>query len=233
MSAARFDLWRFRNIVGTPSSGLRGGGARLGFRGQRGIFARRLIGAYTGGQRKTELTTLLSGQNRRPAAFLDRDGVLNIDHGYAHRPDQLDWVAGAPQAVRLLNEAGYIVIVVTNQSGVARGYFSEAAVKLFHATMQERLLAAGARIDAFYYCPHHPEGAIPQLSIRCQCRKPAPGMLEQAAQDWPIDPARSFMIGDRDDDVSAAQAFGIRGIKFDSRNGSLVDLVRREIASTG
>ena len=179
------------------------------------------------------MTTLHTGQDRRPAVFLDRDGVLNIDHGYAHRPDQLDWVAGAPQAVRLLNEAGYLVVVVTNQSGVARGYFPEAAVKLFHATMQERLLAQGAHIDAFYYCPHHPAGAVPELAIRCQCRKPGPGMLEQAARDWPIDPARSFMIGDRDDDVRAAQAFGIRGIKFDAKVESLVDLVRREIAGAG
>lgn len=178
-----------------------------------------------------ELTILHNGQDRRPAAFLDRDGVLNIDHGYAHRPDQLDWVAGAPQAVRLLNEAGYIVVVVTNQSGVARGYFPEAAVKLFHAAMQEGLEAHGAHIDAFYYCPHHPEGAVRELAIRCRCRKPATGMLEQAARDWPIDPARSFMIGDRDDDVTAAKAFGIRGIKFNSGDQSLVDVVRREIAA--
>ena len=113
---------------------------------------------------------------RRPAAFLDRDGVLNVDHGYAHRPEQLEWVEGAAEAVRLLNEAGYYVLVVTNQSGVARGFFDEAAVKSFHAHMQDGLSAHGAHIDAFYYCPHHPEGTIKPLAVRCRCRKPAPGM---------------------------------------------------------
>lgn len=174
---------------------------------------------------------LNNGQNKRPAAFLDRDGVLNIDRGYTHRPEQLEWVAGAPQAVRLLNEAGYYVIVVTNQAGVARGFYQETAINLFHAAMQDRLRAEGAHIDAFYYCPHHPEGTVKELAIRCHCRKPNPGMLEQAAREWPIETGRSFMIGDKDDDVSAAKAFGIRGIKFDGATDSLVDLVRREIAT--
>ena len=168
---------------------------------------------------------------KRPAAFLDRDGVLNVDHGYAHRPDQLEWIAGAPEAVRLLNEAGYYVIVVTNQSGVARGYYEEAAVHQFHAHMQDALRAQGAHIDAFYYCPHHPEGTVKELAVRCRCRKPEPGMLEQAAREWPIDLPRSFLIGDKDDDMAAAAAFNIRGIKFDSAANSLTDLVRRELAA--
>jgi D-glycero-D-manno-heptose 1,7-bisphosphate phosphatase len=168
---------------------------------------------------------------RRPAAFLDRDGVLNIDHGYANRPEQLEWIDGAPEAVRLLNEAGYRVLVVTNQSGVARGYYTEDAVKAFHAQMQKDLASHGAHVDAFYYCPHHPEGTIKPLAIRCRCRKPAPGMLEQAAREWPIDRGASFLVGDKDDDVGAARAFNIRGIKFDFRVDSLTDLVRREIAA--
>jgi D-glycero-D-manno-heptose 1,7-bisphosphate phosphatase len=168
---------------------------------------------------------------RRPAAFLDRDGVLNVDHGYSHRPEHLEWIAGAPEAVRLLNEAGYYVLVVTNQSGVARGYFTEEAVKAFHAHMQKDLASHGARVDAFYYCPHHPEGTIKPLAIRCRCRKPATGMLEQAANEWPIDRDASFLIGDKDEDVGAAQAFSIRGIKFDFRVDSLTNLVRREIAA--
>jgi D-glycero-D-manno-heptose 1,7-bisphosphate phosphatase len=167
----------------------------------------------------------------RPAAFLDRDGVLNVDHHYAHRPEQLEWISGAPEAVRLLNEAGYWVIVVSNQSGVARGYFDEPAVKLFHAHMQVQLKAHRARIDAFYYCPHHPEGVVPQYALRCDCRKPLPGMLEQAARERPIDRARSFMIGDKDDDVAAAVAFGIRGIKFAAASQSLSDVVRAAIAA--
>lgn len=165
----------------------------------------------------------------RPAAFLDRDGVLNVDHGYSHRPDDLVMIPGAAAAVRLLNDAGYYVIVVTNQSGVARGFYTEAAVDLFNTHIQERLKAEGAHIDAFYYCPHHPEGVVKELAIQCRCRKPQPGMLEQAARDRPIDLSRSFLIGDKDDDLAAAAAFQIRGVKFDARAGSLVDLVRKEL----
>ena len=170
-------------------------------------------------------------QGKRPAAFLDRDGVLNVDHGYTHRPDQLEWITGAPAAVRLLNDAGYTVIVITNQSGVARGYFKETDLQQFHAHMQDALRAQGAHIDAFYYCPHHPEGTVKELAVPCRCRKPNPGMLEQAAREWPIDLGRSFLIGDKDDDMAAATAFKIRGIKFDPAANSLTDLVRREIAA--
>ena len=171
------------------------------------------------------------GEGKRPVAFLDRDGVLNVDHAYVHRPDQLEWIAGAPDAVRLLNEAGYTVIVVTNQSGVARGYFDEAAVDRFHMHMQERLREHDAHIDAFYSCPHHPEGTVKQYAVQCRCRKPGVGMLEQAARDWPIDLGRSFLIGDKDHDMAAAAAFHVRGIKFNSGADSLLDLVRAELAA--
>jgi D-glycero-D-manno-heptose 1,7-bisphosphate phosphatase len=165
----------------------------------------------------------------RPAAFLDRDGVLNVDHGYVHAVERLEWIAGAPQAVKLLNDAGYRVIVVTNQSGVARGYYDEAAVETFHAHMQDELAAQGARIDVIYYCPHHPDGAVPALAIKCDCRKPGTGMLEQAAREWPIDRGASFLIGDKDIDMEAAAAFNIRGVKFDAATDRLDDVVRREI----
>jgi D-glycero-D-manno-heptose 1,7-bisphosphate phosphatase len=166
----------------------------------------------------------------RPAAFLDRDGVLNVDHGYTFKPDDLELLPTAAAAVRLLNEAGYFVIVVTNQSGVARGLYPEAAVKLFNTHLQAALLADGARIDAFYYCPHHPDGTVKELAIRCHCRKPQPGMLEQAARDWPIDRSRSFLIGDKDHDLAAANAFGIRGVKFDAAAGTLEGMVRKTLA---
>src|SRR5215471_15323685 len=171
-----------------------------------------------------------SSDKQRPAAFLDRDGVLNIDHGFIHKPEQLQWIEGAPEAVRLLNDAGYFVIVVTNQSGVARGYFDEAAVRSLHAVMQDRLGQYGAHIDAFYFCPHHPEGTVRALAVRCLCRKPKPGMLEQAARDWPIDKRNSFLIGDKDDDIAAAAAFNIRGFKFNAGSGSLMALVRQALA---
>ena len=161
---------------------------------------------------------------RRPAAFLDRDGVLNVDHGYVHRPEQLEWIAGAPESVRLLNEAGYYVIVITNQSGVARGFFDETAVKSFHAHMQSALAGKGARIDAFYYCPHHPEGTVKGFSMTCSCRKPRTGMLEQAARDWPIDINRSFFIGDKSSDIEAARNAGIFGFLYEG--GSLLSVVQ-------
>ena len=166
----------------------------------------------------------------RPVAFLDRDGVLNVDHGYVHRPDELEWVNDAPAAVRLLNEAGFTVIVVTNQSGVARGIYDEATVRRFHDHMQGVLAQQGARIDAFYYCPHHPDGPVAQYAMRCDCRKPGTGMLDEAAKEWPVDRARSFLIGDQDVDMQAAATFGITGIKFDWRTDSLVDVVRKTVS---
>lgn len=168
-------------------------------------------------------------KTRRPAAFLDRDGVLNIDHGYAHRIDQLDWVEGAQEAVRLLNEAGYTVIVVTNQSGIARGLYSETDVHAFHAHMQDVLKTQGAHIDAFYHCPHHPDGSVASFAVHCECRKPGIGMLQQAAREWPLDLTRSFLIGDRDGDMEAAAAFKIRGIRFDHKIQSLTGVIRSQI----
>ncbi|HWK95284.1 MAG TPA: D-glycero-beta-D-manno-heptose 1,7-bisphosphate 7-phosphatase [Pseudolabrys sp.] len=167
----------------------------------------------------------------KPAAFLDRDGVLNVDHNYVHRVDQLEWIERVPEAIRLLNDAGYLVIVVTNQAGVARGYYDEAAIDALHAHMRAYLSARGARIDAFYYCPHHPDGKVAAYAKSCDCRKPGAGMLEQAARDWPIDRARSFMIGDKDIDIGAANAFGIRGALFNAATDRLPDLMRRMIAS--
>lgn len=168
--------------------------------------------------------------SERTVAFLDRDGVLNVDHGYVHQPERLEWVPGAPEAVRLLNQAGIPVIVITNQSGIARGYFREADVQQFHAHMQDELRARGARVDAFYYCPHHPQGTVTAFAFVCDCRKPKPGLLEQAAHDFAIDRKRSFLIGDKDDDVAAAHAFGVRGIKFDPKTQSIVEVVQRAIA---
>jgi D-glycero-D-manno-heptose 1,7-bisphosphate phosphatase len=161
-----------------------------------------------------------------PTAFLDRDGVLNVDHGYVHEVGQLDWIEGAPEAVRLLNEAGFRVVVITNQSGVARGHYDEDAVSSFHAHMQTFLQERGARIDAFYVCPHHPEGIVPAYAVECECRKPKTGLLEQAARDWPVDLRRSFVIGDRDGDIQAAAAFGIDGVKFDWTKQNIVQIVQ-------
>ena len=159
--------------------------------------------------------------------FLDRDGVINADIGYLWRREDFVWIPGAPAAIRLFNERGRPVVVVTNQSGVARGYYSEQDVESLHRWMNAELNRQGARIDAFYFCPHHPDGAIPEYTRVCDCRKPQPGMLLQAMEDWRADPAESFLIGDKESDVAAAAAAGIRGYLFDG--GNLLEFVENHI----
>ncbi len=167
-------------------------------------------------------------RRRRPCAFLDRDGVLNVDVGYAHRPDQLSWIAGSLEAVRLLNEAGYYVIVVTNQAGVARGYYPLEQIAVFHAAMAEGLAAEGAHVDAWYACPFHEDGVVPAFTVPDHPdRKPNPGMLNRAMEDWPIIKKTSFLIGDKTTDVEAAKAAGIPGYLYSG--GDLRDLVRHAL----
>lgn len=161
---------------------------------------------------------------RRPAAFLDRDGVLNHDHGYVHRADHFHWIDGAREAVRWLNVAGYFVFVVTNQAGVARGYYDEDAVQRLHRWMQDELYRCGAHIDGFEYSPYHPEAAVPAYRSDSPLRKPAPGMILKCLEDWPTDRGGSFLIGDRPTDLAAAAAAGIPGHHFPG--GNLFDFLR-------
>lgn len=148
---------------------------------------------------------------RRAAVFFDRDGVLNEDTGYVHRPDQLRWLPGARECVRAVNDSGRFAFVVTNQSGVARGYYDNHAVESFHAEMQRQMLALGAHVDAFAFCPHHPDGILPQYAGPCDCRKPMPGMILQLLDRWPVRRQDSILIGDRPSDLLAAEAAGISG----------------------
>ncbi len=154
----------------------------------------------------------------RPSVFLDRDGVLNEDRGYVYRSAQIDWISGAKEAVKYFNDAGYYVFVVSNQAGVARGFYAAAHVNLLHDWMQQELRAVGAHVDAFYFCPHHPEFNIP-----CDCRKPEPGMIFEAMREWPVVKTQSFLIGDKDGDVLAAKNAGIDGYLFSGEN--LLDFV--------
>ncbi len=150
----------------------------------------------------------------RPAAFLDRDGVINVDHGYVVKPEALDFVTGAPAAIRRLNDAGYLVVVVTNQSGVARGYFTEDDVAAFHAHLRDRLASEGARIDAIYTAPHHPDASVAAYRADHPDRKPRPGMILRAFADLDIIRDGSFLIGDKASDIAAAAAAGIPGHLF-------------------
>jgi D-glycero-D-manno-heptose 1,7-bisphosphate phosphatase len=145
--------------------------------------------------------------DRRRAVFVDRDGTLNLEREYLCDPAEFRFFPGVPQAIRRLREAGFLVIVVTNQSGVARGYFTLAEVDSLHAHIQSLLAAQGTTLDAFYVCPHHPQG-VPPFRKTCSCRKGEPGMLLQAARDFHIDLARSFMIGDKASDLEAGEKAG-------------------------
>lgn len=164
---------------------------------------------------------------KRPAIFFDRDGTLNEDLGYTHRIEDLCWMPGAREAIALANARDYFVFVVTNQSGVARGYYSEKAIAGFHQAMQEALSEVGAHIDAFEWCPHHEDGTVPRYRVACRCRKPGTGMLDDLIAAWPVDVGRSLMIGDSDVDMMSASAAGVRGVRYSG--GSLVDILATEL----
>lgn len=144
----------------------------------------------------------------RPALLLDRDGTLIVEAEYLADPNRVELLPGAAAAVARANDAGVPVVVVTNQSGVARGFFPESRIAEVHARLVELLAAESARVDAFYHCPHHPDGTVPEYRIACDCRKPKPGMLLAAARDLGLDLARSWMVGDKLDDLRAGAAAG-------------------------
>jgi D,D-heptose 1,7-bisphosphate phosphatase len=151
---------------------------------------------------------------RRPAVFFDRDGTLNADSGYTHRPQDLVFLPGAVAAVKRVNDLGYYAFLVTNQSGVARGYFTEADTQAFNAHLQRKLRAGGAHIDDIRYCPDHPDGTVARYRRASDWRKPAPGMLLDLMNHWPVRREGSVVVGDQASDIQAAEAAGLRGLLY-------------------
>jgi D,D-heptose 1,7-bisphosphate phosphatase len=167
----------------------------------------------------------------RPAVFLDRDGTLNEDTGYVHSPDQFRWLPDAMDTIKRLNDLGHLVLAVTNQAGVARGFYCESDVVALHAWMNDQLRPLGAHIDAFYFCPHHPVEGVGDYRMACDCRKPEPGLVIQAAREWNVDLARSIGCGDKESDSEAWRKAGVP-YRVKSVAELTVEIDRRHPAAT-
>jgi len=161
-----------------------------------------------------------AADTRRPGVFLDRDGTLIEDVGYLDTLTRLAVFPWTADAVRALNRAGLPVVVLTNQSGIARGYFTESFVEETHVALDATLTAGRARIDAYYYCPHHPDGVVAEYRQRCDCRKPGRALVDRAAQALNLDATHSFVVGDKWADVELARAVGARAILVRTGSGA-------------
>jgi D-glycero-D-manno-heptose 1,7-bisphosphate phosphatase len=149
---------------------------------------------------------------KHPVVFLDRDGTINEEVGYVNHIDRFVLLPRVGQAIRLLNEHGFKTVVITNQSGVARGYFPESLIHQVHQKLEELLREEGARLDGIYYCPHHPAAGSPPFRQKCRCRKPETGLIEKAVEELDLDLSRSYMIGDRGLDIEFGRPLGLRGV---------------------
>lgn len=159
----------------------------------------------------------LIGPGPHKALFLDRDGVINVDHGYVHKPEQTEWVPGIFDLARAARAAGYVLVVVTNQAGIARGYYDEAQFKAFTYWIHACFEAEQAPLAATYFCPHHPEAGIGDLRVVCGCRKPRPGMILAAARRFGLSLADSVLVGDTESDIDAAAAARVgRAFRLDT-----------------
>jgi len=160
----------------------------------------------------------------KPMVLLDRDGVLNEDRGWVHSPAEFAWLPGAVRAVKWLNDRGCLAVVVTNQSGIARGYYTEEEYLGFERWIAEQLAQHGAHLDAVYHCPHHPTEGVGELTRQCDCRKPAAGLVLQALADFGTSPQRAVLVGDKDSDMQAAEAAEVRALRYEGQD--LVSLVQ-------
>lgn len=150
---------------------------------------------------------------KRPAVFIDRDGTISEEVGYVNHPSRYRVFPYAAEALKLLREAGWLAVLVTNQAGVARGYFAEEMIGIVHHLLTEELArSGGARLDAIYYCPHHPSVGAPPYRFDCDCRKPKPGLIRRAAEELNIDLTQSWMVGDRYSDTELARNAGVRSV---------------------
>ena len=164
----------------------------------------------------------------RPAVFLDRDGTLNVDAGYLDRKERLMLFPWSLDSVRLLRRAGYAVVVVTNQSGVARGMIEESFVEEAHQIIQSRLIDIGEKLDGHYYCPHEPSASIEAFRVDCDCRKPKPGLVTRAARDLGLDVEKSIVVGDKWSDIGLAKQTGARGVLVRTGYGRSQEKNRQE-----
>jgi D-glycero-D-manno-heptose 1,7-bisphosphate phosphatase len=166
------------------------------------------------------------------AVFLDRDGVINEDHAYVHKIEDFHFIDGVFEACKYFCEQGYLIVIVTNQSGIGRGYYTEEQFHQLNSWMCQEFKRQGVKISQVYFCPHHPKQALPEYLINCTCRKPLPGMLNQAIEAFDIDVSQSVMVGDKISDIQAARAAGVKtavlvesGQVFDNSTSKLADFV--------
>lgn len=149
---------------------------------------------------------------RKKAIFLDRDGTINVDKDYLYKIEDFQFEPKADEALKILYDLGYILIIVTNQSGIARGYYSEEDVEILHQDLSKILQEKGIEISKFYYCPHHPTKGVGKYKTDCECRKPNPGMLLKGIEEFSIDTSLSYMVGDKKSDVDAGLKAGVTSI---------------------
>ncbi len=173
----------------------------------------------------------MAARQARPALFLDRDGVINLDRNYTYRIEDFEWIEGAAETIKAFNARGWWVFVVTNQSGIARGFYTEEQMEALHAWLHDELGRRGAKLDRIYHCPFHEDGTVERYTRASYDRKPNPGMIIRAMTDFPVIKEQSFLIGDKSADLEAAQAAGIRGFLF--TGGDLASFAEWALADMG